>query len=131
MGRRERRKHEKFIKGLKKNQSDHDFVESQMLRLRSEITIRMSKFQEILVRLTRELGVVKTHLTLIDRSLNADGIITKAKLEDVKNALSQKASEMFDDDNKMKGDPVVTLYNCDFDIKLNNNKVKKVNVYGR
>lgn len=130
MGRRERRKHEKFVKGLKKNQSDRDYIESQMIQMRSEVTMRMTKFQEVLVRITKELGLIKTHLTLLDKSLNADGIITKAKLEKVKDAITAKAAEMFNDDGSMIGKPIVTLYNCDFNIKLDNHEVKKVNIHG-
>lgn len=135
MGRKERIK-KKFVQQkqqeLSKQVSDRKFLEYELLRIKSELAVKESKDREAFVKITNELAGLRRDLMLMDRVLTASKLISKEMVQEAVKQIEKENQRYFDEDGKMLGTPIITSYNCDFDIEIDEELafVKKVNNYG-
>lgn len=134
MGRKERtrkKSQSKIIKEQQKKLSDRQFLEQEVFKLRSETSTMRTKFMETLVRITKEISILRSNQTIFDRILTNKGTITQADAVAARFDIKAEVDKMFDGNGVMRGDPSITCYNCDFTIDNAAVKVKKVDTMGK
>lgn len=92
-----------------------EFFESKLLELRQEISAKNHQTMETLVRFSKELGKMRTDLTVFMRAMQKTGVVTQAIVDGVVADMKAEQDKFIDPRTGiMPGKPVITQYNCDF-----------------
>lgn len=102
-------------------------LEQKILELRSEISQRNQQYIETIVRITKELTSARSDINILMRALPKTGAITQQIVDDVMAEMKAEHAKFIDPvTGKMRGEPVVTQYNCDFTIAHPGYKIVEV-----
>lgn len=130
MGRKERLrrvKQSKVINKVTKSEKDRANTSAKIMQMRADQSAHDSKLRETLVKMAQELARLKTENAVLNSALRAQGIIDDDKMNKAHAELQNQTRAMFNDKGQMRGNPVVTCYNTDFEIKTEGHEVKVVN----